>query len=221
MTFPLAELVMAAYARDRGDGSRSAPHGVRATETVPTPLPDDAELVSRVREGDRTLFERMYVAHYAGLRRLAAHLTSASDVADDAIQDVFTALWMRRASWTVGTTVRAYLAGAGRRAIQHVGRHAGVVRRTETSWPDADHAPALGAAPQSPDDHAEERDLVERMARAIRALPPRRQAAILLRWHDGMTTAEIAETLGISDRVARKFLAAAETALRAEFDRLR
>ena len=47
-------------------------------------------------------------------------------------------------------------------------------------------------------DHDEDSDLQESLRRAIDRLPQRMRAAVLLRYYEDMTEAEVAEVLGVS-----------------------
>jgi len=52
---------------------------------------------------------------------------------------------------------------------------------------------------------ANQREAVER---AMKELPPKCQAALLLRWREGLTQQEIAERMGLSRQMVQKYLAA-------------
>jgi RNA polymerase sigma-70 factor (ECF subfamily) len=70
----------------------------------------------------------------------------------------------------------------------------------------------LGRPPAAPDPAslAERSDLI----RALRSLPPKQAAAIVLRHHHGYTNREIGAALGIPERTVASRLAAAKTRLR-------
>jgi RNA polymerase sigma-70 factor, ECF subfamily len=68
------------------------------------------------------------------------------------------------------------------------------------------------APPPDPASLAERSDLI----RALRRLPPKQAAAIVLRHHHGYTNREIGAALGIPERTVASRLAAAKTRLRQE-----
>ena len=70
------------------------------------------------------------------------------------------------------------------------------------------------APPPDPASVAERSDLV----RALRKLPPKQAAAIVLRHHHGYTNREIAAALGVPERTVASRLAAAKAHLRQVLD---
>jgi len=164
----------------------------------PAELHSDAEVVRRVRAGDARAVEALFRAHYPGLRDFAAALTRSPETAEEVVQDVFAALWLRRARWEVrGGSVRGYLYGAVRNGAASRGRHRLVERRWFARLAGD---PAEEAREPAPDPLADAvaGDLSERVRRAIDELPERARVAVTLRWMHGLRTAEIAEAMGIS-----------------------
>lgn len=66
-----------------------------------------------------------------------------------------------------------------------------------------------------PEDVAVRREEAERLERALRSLPPRYRAVLLMRERDGLSYAEIAEITGMSLEAVRSSLYRARLALRA------
>jgi len=74
------------------------------------PLDDnESDLVPRIRRGDESAFELLYLAHHDELWRFAYAYVRSRDVAEELVQDVFLAVWGTRATWEVNTRVRAWL----------------------------------------------------------------------------------------------------------------
>ncbi len=157
--------------------------------------PHDTELVARVRDGDASALESIFLAFSGALRAFAFRYVGSRDEAADLVQDVFLTLWRNRASWQVQSSLKAYLFRATRNAALDRLRH----ERVHRVWQDEaerDQAAAPANPPSSATDtavlSAELRDAIER---AGAALPERRRMAMLLRWRDGLSYAEI---MGIS-----------------------
>jgi RNA polymerase sigma-70 factor (ECF subfamily) len=190
------------------------PAGEPDADTLPAD-PGEEALVARVQRGDLAAFEQIYRATYTPLWRFAYRLLRSADAAQDAVHDVFVALWARRERWSVQATIRGYLYGAVRqRALKDI-RHQHVVDRTAaTVAHDPDFIPALGRATDTPDIQTERNALVDTLRSAIAALPDRQRLAIILYLEGDLTPVEIAAALGISAVAARKLLAKGTATLR-------
>ena len=176
--------------------SRGAPP-IRPVSDPPA-LPPDAEVVRRVRAGDAAAFEALFRTYFPGLRDFAAALTRSPEMAEEVVQDVFAALWLRRARWEVhGGSVRGYLYGAVRNGAASRGRHSLVEKRWFARFAGD---PAEEGSASAPDPLAEVAagEISERVRRAVDALPERARVAVTLRWMHGLRNAEIAEAMGIS-----------------------
>jgi RNA polymerase sigma-70 factor (sigma-E family) len=133
-----------------------------------------------------TVFE----VHYAHLVRLARHLVDDPAEAEDVVMDAFAGLnrhWnhVRRTEDAV-VYLRASVVNGTRSRL----RRLKVARDKRHTQLDLDAAPAEQLAMI----HLEH----EAVIRALRTLPRRQREVLVLRYYDGATEAEIAETLGIA-----------------------
>jgi len=178
---------------------------------------DEQLLAERLRSGDVVAFEAVFRQYYRELHDLARRIAGCQAAAEDVIQDVFLALWLARERLRVTTSLGAYLRrsvrnAALRRAAQRMDR------TTPLDPPDDERRPAplpLVAPDPSPLDHAEHASLVDDMARAAAALPPRARQVFTLSRHEQLTNREIAERLTLSPKTVEMHLTRALTALRA------
>ncbi len=134
--------------------------------------------------------------------------------AEELVQDVFFTLWERRAEWIVTGSVPAYLFAAVRSRALNLRRRDAVEQR----WADDEaheHVRALHPPPQRADTMLETTEARARLEAAMAALPPRLAQVMLMRWHGGMSYAEIANTLGISAKGVENQLSRGLKALRA------
>jgi RNA polymerase sigma-70 factor (sigma-E family) len=106
---------------------------------------------------------------------------------------------------------RSALDGYVRRAI--VNTHISWWRRRRVVELPTDELPDEAVA-----DHAVSSDLQETLRRALDRLPGRMRAAIMLRYYDDMTEAEVAEILGISLGTVKSTVARAVAKLRIDAD---
>jgi RNA polymerase sigma-70 factor (ECF subfamily) len=175
----------------------------------------DAEIVSRIRAGDQSAFDALYITYFSDLWRVTNRLVRSADVANDIVQDVFVSLWEHREVWTVRTTVRAYLYGAVRHRVSSRFRHEGVRARMREMV--ADELPGMGQPPISPEEHVTATDEEGVVRLAIRELPERQRLALAL-WLDDLTLGEIAAIMDISSVAVWKLLTKAKQAVRNAFE---
>jgi RNA polymerase sigma-70 factor (ECF subfamily) len=214
------------------EGCLSARDG--AVHPVHSALPDETELIARVRAGDEHACETLYLAYHEPLWKFAYGYVRSRDVAEEIVQDVFLAVWRDRASWEVRTCARAWLYAAVRNnALNHLRHQRVVTRLTERGAGRPGRFPAAGAGPfgggvaamASPAVDAqaavEAKELDEAVARALSALPERRRTAMTLRWRHDLSPAEIARVLGTTPESVRVLLTRARQELAAILGRPR
>jgi RNA polymerase sigma-70 factor (ECF subfamily) len=173
------------------------------------PDPPSAELVSRIRAGDRAAFEQVFRRWYAPLADYASQILQNRDAAEDAVQDAFIAVWNRRDALPDAATLNAYLYRAVRnRALNQLRGQKGMASLDDDDSDEPSVEPSALAAIE----HAELADVV---TAAISALAPRTREVFLLSREQELTYAQIAETLGISVKTVETLMGRALRALRA------
>jgi RNA polymerase sigma-70 factor, ECF subfamily len=108
-----------------GPGARRHHAAVTAISMPLVPLRDertevDAELVERLRAGDRRAVEEVYVAHHGAIRRFAQRLVGDEASAEDIVHEAFLALPRAIRTFRGEGTLRAFLIGV---AVNHSRRH--------------------------------------------------------------------------------------------------
>jgi RNA polymerase sigma-70 factor (ECF subfamily) len=178
---------------------------------MPRRLVPDAEAerawLAGLRAGEMPAFEAIYTAYFTALWEFAARSVSPA-VAEEIVQDVFFALWRRRAEITLDDHLGPYLFAAVRsKTIQHA-RHVRVVE--DTARRHAEAPLGSGMPPVSPDDGVVFAELQRAVAEAIGQLTELQRNVLTLRWTQGMTYGQIATVLGISQEAAKKHGARAQ-----------
>ena len=149
-------------------------------------------------------FREYVVARGAALLRTAHQLTGHPLDAEDLLQNALTKTYL---AWD-RIQDRAALDGYVRRAMVNINISQWRRRRLE-EYPSEDLPEVVPEAEASGDLH----DLLEQ---ALRRLPDRMRAAIVLRYYEDMTEPEIARTLGISLGTVKSTMSRAMAKLRAE-----
>lgn len=149
-------------------------------------------------------FREYVVARGAALLRTAHQLTGHPLDAEDLLQNALTKTYL---AWD-RIQDRAALDGYVRRAMVNINISQWRRRRLE-EYPSEDLPEVAQEAEASGDLH----DLLEQ---ALRRLPDRMRAAIVLRYYEDMTEPEIARTLGISLGTVKSTMSRAMAKLRVE-----
>jgi RNA polymerase sigma-70 factor (sigma-E family) len=168
--------VTGTYASASGGGRRVAVGGARADAgTGSEDEIDDGDFQEFVRDRSRALLRAAYL------------LTGNRADAEDLVQSVLAKTYL---AWD-RIEDRAALDGYVRRAM--VNTHISLWRRRRVEEFPTDEVPDQAAA-----DHSAGSDMQESLQRAIARLPQRMRDAVMLRYYEDMTEAEVAEALGVS-----------------------
>jgi RNA polymerase sigma-70 factor (ECF subfamily) len=151
---------------------------------------DDDRLMNRVRDGDRSAFNRLYAVLSGGLFSFLRNRGVAHDDAADVLQNVFLRVWHSRHQFT-GRGARPWVYTIARNCWLDASSAA--TRRAahpETSQPSAD---------SSGEDNHIARETAHLLRAALAQLPEQTRDVVLMSRFSSMTTQDIAEVLGISD----------------------
>lgn len=152
---------------------------------------------------DRTRFEAMYSAYRGLMFHVANRILQNPQDAEDAVHLAFLSLANCRLLPEPGPQARHLAAvTAERKAID---LYRAQKRRPEVELEDEEHIP--GCAPPPSDGT---------LAGAMAALPPRYREALLLKYYNGYSAAEVAQLLGTTAANVRQILARAKRKLAEE-----
>lgn len=175
----------------------------------------DEEVVRRVRLGEPALFEILVRRYNRRLYRVARSILRDEAEAEDVMQQAYVNAYLhlgqfaeraRFATWLTRIAVHEALARARRRG-----------RAMEVELPDTDEAAdALRSARPSPEQEALAGELRRVLEGALDALPRAARTVFVLREVEGLSTAEAAACLGVSEDVVKTRLHRARASLRRE-----
>ncbi len=160
-------------------------------------VPEDPEFREYVTARGRALLRTAYL--------LTGNLADAEDLVQAALAKTYLA-WDRIED-------RGALDGYVRRAM--VNTHISWWRRRRVQ-----EFPTADLPDQAVADHAGDSDLQETLRRAIDRLPHRMRAAVVLRYYEDMTEAEVAERLGVSLGTVKSTVSRAVAKLRIDAELL-
>lgn len=186
--------------------------------------PDEpADLVAAACAGDRVAFGTLVEGYRRELRAHCCRLLGSPDDADDMVQETFLRAWRKRGTYQARSTFRAWLYRiATNCCVDHLDRHPRVAVRSRPE-PDTAEAPARGdplAEPAAPAEAEPEFVVVARetielaFLAALRHLPTRQRAVLVLRDVLGWSAREAAGKLDGSVTSANSILQRARSTLK-------
>lgn len=159
----------------------------------------DAQLVARVRRGDRAAAGALAERYLRACRAVALAVTASEADADDVCQDAFVAAIERIDGCRQPERFGAWLMQIVRnRARDHLRSHARKVIPID--------GVEIASARASPAAEAESEDAAARLLKAMRDLPEDRREVLLLHDLEGWTHREIAERMGLPPGTVRSHL---------------
>ncbi|MGA0563828.1 RNA polymerase sigma factor [Ancylobacter sp. VNQ12] len=146
----------------------------------------------------------VFTAHGSELRRYLHRRVRDRHVASDLVQDTFVNLLERPDSRI--NDIRAYVYTVARNLLlNHLKQEAR--RRTDPMPPEA--FGDIAADQPSPEEAVDARQQLERVYAMVQELPRRTQEIFVLNRIDGLTHAQVAQRLGLSESTVQKHLAMA------------
>ncbi|WP_332262183.1 RNA polymerase sigma factor [Kitasatospora mediocidica] len=197
------------------------PEGSEDAETSAAAEPEPAKRRSGFRllrggrpDGEeRPTVTELYHAHRLGLVRLALLLVDRQDIAEDVVQEAFTALYQKHGERLDNLdNALGYL----RTAVVNGSRS--VLRRRKTA---REYVPPHEADAPSAEDHAILNDEHRRVVVALQELTDRQREVLVLRYWSDLSEAQIAETLGLSRGAVKSTASRALDALEKQLEKAR
>jgi RNA polymerase sigma-70 factor, ECF subfamily len=176
----------------------------------------DSELMLRVRDGDQGSFELLLEKHRGPMIHFLHRMVQNDAVAEELTQEVFLRVYKSRASYEPSAKFTTWLFRIGTHlALNWIrdGRH-------EKSQTSLDKEMAGGASRQVPDRRRTvEQELLyqaklREVRQAIRSLPAKQRAAVMMHKYEEMEYAQIAGVIGCSESAVKSLLFRAYEALR-------
>jgi len=181
----------------------------------------DVRLMLQVRDDSATAFEELVLRYQGRLVTVLEHLVGSRDQAEDLAQEVFLRVYRARKSYVAGAKFTTWLFtianNVALNALRTRSRRHEVTLRSRDSGPlgarplDTMLQASSGQMPARQLDKAEMRDIV-RMA--LETLNERQRMAVLLSKFEGMSYADIAQTMELTPQAIKSLLSRARSNLR-------
>jgi RNA polymerase sigma-70 factor (family 1) len=167
----------------------------------------DEELILQLKEGNREAFSLIYDQYWPDLYNAIYKKTRDKQQCQDIVQNVFTDLWKRRYQLNIAN-LPAYLHTAARFQV-----YKQISRQPEKAIY-LDCFDELIGSPIRTDDHLLETEIMDLINLWLAALPEKRRKIFLLYYREELSTREIADQLGISQKTVQSQLYTSTQSLR-------
>lgn len=155
--------------------------------------PTDEELFARIEQGDEEAFTQIYNKYHKLLYVLSYRYLMNAEMAEDAVQHVFTRLWEFRSELRVGVSLKNFLFTMTKNHILNI------IRNENNAL--AKNYEMAQAAPGVDDnliENLEKKELMSLFYKALDKLPPQKRDICLMKVRDELTNQEIADKLKLS-----------------------
>ena len=182
-------------------------------EAVPSPYPDDSELMSRVREADEEAFETIVRRYEDRVFNLAMRIIGIREEAREAAQDIFIQLWENPGAWKPSARFTTWLYRVTMNRSLNRLRKMKLKSLLSLSDFEPEGFPATGST-DTPEGGLIRDEETLRFTREFDSLPPRQKAALHLRYMENLSVSEVAAALGTSLKSAESLIFRGKQTLR-------
>ncbi len=181
------------------------PVRTQRTQSIDSTLVADLELVERVVGGDKSAFEVLYARYAPAVWRRLKRLAFSREDAQDLLQQTFLEAYRAIARYRPEGSLESWLHGI---AFHVAANHIKARRRKwwqllapQHTNADGDQAPMIERSPSqrpSPEEQAENRELVAQMVQLLEAMPLKKRVAFCLYQFEGLALADIGQLVNAS-----------------------
>ncbi len=169
----------------------------------------DSDLVLKIRTGDRHAFASFYDRYHVYIYHLSLKFLKSSEMAEEAVQDVFLKVWEHRAALDPERSVKGYLVRCCRNHLINL------LAKKGPEFQSIDRSECEEIADcYSPIDKIILEDYTELAEKGIAALPPQRQKVFRMYRFENRSLEEIASELGTTKGTIKDHLLKATRHLR-------
>jgi RNA polymerase sigma-70 factor (ECF subfamily) len=176
----------------------------------------DSRLAALLKDGDALAYSEIFERYKILLYKHGFRMLDDQEDANDVIQDVFLALWQKRETLTIKTSLAAYLYQSVRNRIFDHLTHQKVIARYLSSIRDF-----IEAGQYITEEQIRARELATIIEAEIAALPQKMREVFELSRNEELSYRDIARKLNISDKTVKQQVYNAVKILRLKVNLLR
>ena len=152
----------------------------------------DAEVIDRVRRGDRATCEELVRENYAAVYRFLLNLTGDTEMAADCTQDAFRIAWQKLADFGGRASISSWLHRIAYNRFIDVYRK----NRREHRLHESFQAEQPGEIGQVSPCATSLRDASQYLAEAVKQLPDEQRAIVALHYFEGLSITDTSAVVG-------------------------
>lgn len=175
-------------------------------------VPDDSQLLTLLKRGDELAYAEIYRKYWGILSRHATRMIPDQEEVSDILQEVFLALWNKRAELNDNISLSGYLYTSVRNKVLNRVDHDKVKARYMASL-----ETFIEMGSYQADAVIREKQLKALIEQELAALPPQMRMVFELSRNADLSYKEIAGQLGISENTVRNHISRAIKILRSKF----
>jgi len=176
-------------------------------------MPEDHELISKIKKGDNQAFKLLFEKYYPGLYNFGMSILHDEDEVRNLIQDIFLQLWEKKKKLDVGS-VKSYLFSTLNNKSLNIIRHLKIVHSYQKDLGRGDELVVKESDAHNP-------FIREAIDKAIKQLPTKAHKCFVLTQVEGKSIKETAKILDISDKTVENQLSRSRKTLRKKLKRFR
>ncbi len=177
----------------------------------------DVDVVERVRAGETALFEILMRRHNQRLYRVARAIVRDDSEAEDVMQEAYVSAYTHLHQFEERSRFSTWLTRiAVHEALARVRKRARFTEFDDDGEVGDQAMAALGTTGRTPEQQASNAELKALLEAAVESLPAAYRIVFVLREVEGLSTAETAESLGISEEAVKTRLHRGRALLREE-----
>lgn len=177
------------------------------TSGVNPDVVDDASLLLQIKQNSKSAFNQLFEKYWESAYSSAYKRLKDADQAKDIVQDIFTHIWLHRATDDI-RNFPAYLNTAIRNKVIKI------TSRQKTTHPFFTPLQNLSEKAGNADQSVLWKEFYLAYEAWLNSLPPQRQIIFRLRFHEDLPTKDIASRLGLSRKTVQNQLGKAIEKLR-------
>jgi len=163
---------------------------MKSSSAAIRPSSSDAELMSKLANGDIGVLGEIYDRHHEAVRRFLGRATGGADDAADLVQNTFLAASGAASRFDGRASCRPFLIGIAAHLVQERNRQRSFLTRLLGAF-------ARERVVVEPGPRLEARSSLDCLAAALERMSPAKRIVVLMAQVEGLTAPEIAVALGI------------------------
>ena len=170
----------------------------------------DAVLVGAIARGDAAAFRQLTDKYLVAVHRLGARMLGDPNEAEEVAQDVFLKLWIHASGWRPANRESAVLPW-----LRSLTMNGCIDRLRRRRFHSGEEVPERADESASAVEQIDQRRLGTLVAHALRSLPDRQRAAIVLTYYEELPNAEAAAAMDLHLKAFESLLLRARQAMKA------